>query len=168
MKQILFLMSFLFFLGCNTKDSQKEADKKEKSKLRREFIFQFDENSISPYIDLLNVLKIIGGEDKYNGNICDVFPEGQLYLIDYESANLFDLLKIENNNEIELDYSMIDDGELVEADCFLLVISNGCRYIPYKKKCHVRLTALKIFSYEDAMKIGYAELNNYIKKIIMR
>ena len=144
----------IFSRNSNRKEKERDAELNYKREIKNKVSERFDEKSCAPYLDYQVLNKILNGEERYMGDVCDIFPEGQFYLIDKPSfwfdydANNKTYTSKRHNNKITIDCSLADITE--NDNIFLLVYSKGCEFVNYKRISKIDLQVQLIIDYKEA------------------
>lgn len=190
-KQILIGISIgliSFFISCSNKDNKnnkiENSDSIKAQKLKKQFIEKFDVNSCAPYLDHRLVRNIIDGYDdiklvdetyieipnKFSGDISDIFPKGQAYIVDLESISDIERYGFrhkslyDNSNLIYL--NVLEDSENLgknENDIYAVIVSDSVKYIPYRRSTIVFLRVVSYFNINDYYNIDFEVFNKSLK-----
>jgi len=192
MYKLPYLILCIFFISCASKNRNKsditESDSTNIEHKKYEFINKLDENCYAPYLSDELLEKIIDGHDdvylnddisfeipnKYTGNISDIFPKGQAYIIDLNSILLVENMVRFNktldkySNSIYINVSPNDSSYLVKNknEFYALLITDSCKFIPYKRSTYVYLSAINYFDINDVYSIDFDTFNNSIKYLL--
>ena len=147
----------IFSRISNRKEKERDAELNYEREIEDKVREWFGDESCAPYLDRHILRGIMGGEERYEGNVCDIFPAGDFYLINLKDLQFgFEYNKGDKHfksdkwykNEITIYCWNVDIKE--ETKGFLMCSIIGCDYINYKRSSKASLQALSLITYQNA------------------